>query len=77
MVEFYSFERAKHSCGPLYVGQQQHALEHWQDIIYRPTTGMARHTAASRGDGGREDRCGDGAGGDGGSSLLGAISEDR
>jgi hypothetical protein len=51
MVEFYSFERAKRSCGPLYVRQQQHALEHWHDIIYRPTTGMARHTAVSRGRG--------------------------
>jgi hypothetical protein len=33
MVEFYLFEQTTHSCGPLYVGQQQRALQHRQDII--------------------------------------------
>jgi hypothetical protein len=84
MVEFYSFERATHSTGPLYVGQQQRALQHWQDVIYRPVdrNGQAHcrlqgpRGGGGRHDGGRGGRCGDGAGGDGGSSNLGAISED-
>ena len=72
MVEFYSIARATNSCGPLYVGQQQRALQHRQDIIYRPSTGIARHTTASGDEmwmwGRSEDR---------GRNYLGAISEDR
>ena len=33
MVESYSIEQTTHSCGPHYVGQQQRALQHRQDII--------------------------------------------
>jgi hypothetical protein len=36
MNEFFLLEPATHSCGPLYVGRQQRALLHWQDIIYQP-----------------------------------------